>query len=112
MPELADKQPSGGEGYLTGGCLLLLVLMADVAAALLVVIVLAVRELGRMDASSGQTATGVPPLGWAPVLCFGALAMVVGVTAAVLLRVGHRVIGAVQLTLCVFLTAHTLGSWP
>ncbi|CAL9338511.1 hypothetical protein SUDANB176_00216 [Streptomyces sp. enrichment culture] len=112
MPELADKQPSGGEGALTAGCLLLLVLVADAAAALLVVIVLAVRGLGRMDAGSGQTATGAPPLDWAPVLGFGALALAVGVTAAVLLRIGHRVIGAVQLTLCVFLAVHTLRSWP
>ncbi|MEU9058655.1 inner-membrane translocator [Streptomyces sp. NPDC048430] len=111
MPELADKQPSGREGALTAGCLLLLVLVADVAAALLVVIVLAVRGLGRMDASSGQTATGVPPLDWAPVLGFGALGLAVGVTALVLLRIGHRVIGAVQLTLCVFLALHTLRSW-
>ncbi|MDG9724765.1 MULTISPECIES: inner-membrane translocator [unclassified Streptomyces] len=113
MPELADKQPSGGEGdAVTEGCLLLLVLMADVAAALLVAIVLAARGLGRTDAGSGQTAIGVPSLDWAPVLGFGALALVVGVTAVVLLRIGHRVIGAVQLTLCVFLTVHTLGSWP
>ncbi|QOV33386.1 inner-membrane translocator [Streptomyces ferrugineus] len=112
MAELADKQPSGGEGALTGGCLLLLVLMADVAATLLVVIVLAVRGLGRRNAGSGQTAIGVPTVDWAPVLGFGALALAVGVTAVVLLRIGHRVIGAVQLTLCVFLTVHTLGSWP
>jgi hypothetical protein len=112
MPELADKQPSSGVDPLTAGCLLLLVLVADVAAGLLVVIVLAVRGLGRMDASSGQTATSVPPLDWAPVLGFGALALAVGVTAVVLLRIGHRVIGTVQLTLCVFLAVHTLGSWP
>ncbi|MCN9244407.1 inner-membrane translocator [Streptomyces sp. RY43-2] len=112
MPELTDKQPSGAQGALTGGCLLLLVLTADVAAALLVVIVLAVRGLGRMDANSGQTAAGVPPQDWAPALGFGALALTVGVSAVVLLRIGHRVIGSVQLTLCVFLTVHALGSWP
>ncbi|MFF8382107.1 inner-membrane translocator [Streptomyces kanasensis] len=111
MPELTDKQPSGGEGAFTGGCLLLLVLMADVAAALLVAIVLAARGLGRMN-SSGQTATGAPPPDWAPVLGFGALALTVGITAFVLLWIGHRVIGAVQLTLCVFLAFHALGSWP
>ncbi|MFF9686898.1 inner-membrane translocator [Streptomyces sp. NPDC014623] len=111
MPELDDKQPSGREDALTAGCLLLLVLVVDVAASLLVVIVLAVRGLGRMDAGSGQTATGVPPMDWAPVLGFGALALVVGVTAVVLLLLGHRTIGAVQLTLCVFLTLHTLGPW-
>jgi hypothetical protein len=112
MPELADKQPSSGEGPLAAGCLLLLVLVADVAAGMLVVIVLAVRGLGRVDAGSGQTATSVPPPDWAPVLGFGALALAVGVTAVVLLRIGHRVIGAVQLTLCVFLAVRTLGSWP
>ncbi|MEU9591656.1 inner-membrane translocator [Streptomyces sp. NPDC048219] len=115
MPECAGKQPSGGESAFSGGCLLLLVLVADVAAAMLVVIVLAVRGLGRMDAarhpSSGQTATGEPPLDWASVLGFGSLALVVGVTALVLLRIGHRVIGAVQLTLCVFLTVPSLGPW-
>ncbi|WP_326686205.1 inner-membrane translocator [Streptomyces sp. NBC_01795] len=115
MPELADKQPSSGNGPLTAGCLLLLVLVADVAdvaAGLLVVIVLAVRGLGRMDAGAGQTANSVPPLDWAPVLGFGALAVAGGVTAVVLLRIGHRVNGAVQLTLCVFLAVHTPGSWP
>ncbi|MFE6937681.1 inner-membrane translocator [Streptomyces chartreusis] len=112
MPELADKQPSGGEGALTAGCLLILVLVADVAAGLLVVIVLAVRGLGRMDAGSGRTATSAPPLDWAPVLGFGSLALAVGVTAVVLLRIGHQVIGAVQLTVCLFLAVHTLSSWP
>ena len=110
MPELADKQPSSGQGALTAGCLLLLVLMADMAAALLVVIVLAVRGLGRRDAASGQKATGVPPLDWAPALGFGALALAVGVTAVVLLLIGNRVLGAVQLTLCVLLAVHTLRS--
>lgn len=112
MPELADKRPSGGESALTAGCLTLLVLVADVAAGLLVVIVLAVRGLGRMDAGSGQTVTSVSPRDWAPVLGFGALALAVGVTAVVLLRIGHRVIGAVQLTLCVLLAILTLWSWP
>ncbi|MFF2732637.1 inner-membrane translocator [Streptomyces sp. NPDC058008] len=111
MPELDDEQPSGRERALTAGCLLLLVLVVDVAASLLVVIMLAVRGLGRMDAGSGQTTTGVPPVDRAPVLGFGALALAVGVTAVVLLRSGHRVIGAVQLTLCVFLALHTLGPW-
>jgi hypothetical protein len=84
--------------------------VADVAAGMLVVIVLAVRGLGRMDADSGQTATSVPPPDWAPVLGFRALALAVGVTAVVLLRIGHQGIGAVQLTLCVFLAVHTLRS--
>lgn len=91
---------------------MLLVLVADVAAGLLVVIVLAVRGLGRMDAGSGQIVTSVPTRDWAPVLGFGALALAVGVTAVVLLRIGHRVIGAVQLTLCVLLAVHALWSWP
>ncbi|MGI5192921.1 inner-membrane translocator [Streptomyces sp. CA-288835] len=112
MPELADKQPSGVERALTSGCLLLLVLVADVAAGLLVVIVLAVRGLGRMDASAGQTATSVPPVDWAPVLGFGALALAVGVTAVLLLWVGHQVIGTVQLMFCVLLAVHTLSFWP
>ncbi|THA59536.1 inner-membrane translocator [Streptomyces sp. A0958] len=111
MPELDDKQPPGREGALTAGCLLLLVLVADVAAALLVVIVLAVRGLDRMDTGSGRTTTGAPALDWAPVLGFGALALALGVTAVVLLRIGHRVIGAVQLTLCVFPALHMLGYW-
>ncbi|MEU8756688.1 inner-membrane translocator [Streptomyces chartreusis] len=109
MPEVADNQPSGA---LTTGCLLFLVLVADVAAGLLVVIVLAVRGLGRMDAGSGQAVTTVPRLDWAPVLGFGSLALAVGVTAVVLLRIGHRVIGAVQLTVCACVAVHTLWSWP
>lgn len=112
MPERADKQPSDGESVLTAGCLLLLVLVADVAAGLLVVILLAARGLGRMDAGPGQTATSVPPLDWAPVQGFGSLTLAVGVTAVVLLRIGHQVIGTVQLTLCVLLAVHTLRSWP
>ncbi|MEV5858718.1 inner-membrane translocator [Streptomyces sp. NPDC052071] len=114
MPERAGKQSSARESAVTSGCVLLLVLVADVAAALLVVILLAARGLDRMDAGSGMTATGVPPLDWTPVVGFGALALAlaVGVTALVLLRLGHRVVGAVQLTLCGLLTLHTLGSWP
>ncbi|WP_221352855.1 inner-membrane translocator [Streptomyces beigongshangae] len=112
MPGLGDKQPSSTEGALTAGCLLLLVLVADGAAGLLVGIVLAVRGLGRTGTGAGPAATRVPPPDWAPVLGFGALTLAVGVTAVVLLRIGHRAIGAVQLTLCVLLTVHTLGSWP
>ncbi|MFE9699368.1 inner-membrane translocator [Streptomyces sp. NPDC006270] len=111
MPELTDHQSSGAERALTAGCLLLLVLIADVAAALLVVIVLAVRGLGRVGAGAGQATAGVPPSGWEPVLGFGGLALAVGVTAVVLLWIGNRVAGAVQLTLSVFLAVYTLGFW-
>ncbi|MFF5844092.1 inner-membrane translocator [Streptomyces massasporeus] len=112
MAELADKQPSDEVSALTGGCLLLLVLVADVAAGLLVAVVLVARGWNRMGAGSGRTAAGVPSPDWGPVLGFGGLALALGVTAVLLLRVGHRVIGAVQLTLCVFLAVHTLRSWP
>lgn len=90
MPERAGKQPSrGGEGVLTGGCVLLLALVADLAAGLLVAIALAVRGLDRMDTSSGQIATGAPPSDWVPVPGFGALALTIGVMAVVLRRIGH-----------------------
>ncbi|MEU9205444.1 inner-membrane translocator [Streptomyces sp. NPDC048332] len=112
MTERADKQPSGGERALTAGCLLFLVMAADAAAGLLVVIVLAVRGLDRMGSGSGRTATGMPPLDRAPVLGFGALALAAGITAVVLLRIGHRAIGAVQLTFCVLLAVQALRSWP
>lgn len=73
---------------------------------------LAARRPGRTDTGSGRTATSVPPPDWAPVLGFGALALALGVTAVALLRIGHRGIGAVQLTLCVLLAVHALGYWP
>ncbi|MGW0936534.1 inner-membrane translocator [Streptomyces sp. NPDC002666] len=111
MPDRDVAQPSGREDALTGGCLLLLVLVADVAAALLVVIVLAVRGLDRTDSGSGQAATSGSPQDWAPVLGFGALALVAGITAVVLLRIGHRVIGAVQVILCVLVALIALASW-
>ncbi|WP_031106960.1 hypothetical protein [Streptomyces sp. NRRL S-146] len=115
MPEQADMQPSGEASAFTAGCLLLLVLVADVAdvaAGLLVAIVLVARGWNRMGAGSARTAADAPPPDWAPVLGFGALALALGVTAVVLLRIGHRVIGAAQLTLYVFLVVHTLRSWP
>ena len=112
MPERADKQPSRMEGAFTAGFLLFLVLVADAGAGLLVFIVLAVRGLSRMGADSGRTATGAPSPDWAPVLGFGTLALAVGVTAVLLLRIGHPVIGAVQLTFCFLLTVLTLGYWP
>ncbi|MDG5806055.1 inner-membrane translocator [Streptomyces ossamyceticus] len=82
------------------------------AATLLVVIVLSVRALGHMEPGAGQRASSVPPPDWGPVVGFGVLALVVGVTAALLLRIGYRVIGVVQLTLCAVLVVHTLGFWP
>ncbi|WP_326666127.1 inner-membrane translocator [Streptomyces sp. NBC_00385] len=111
MPDRDDAQPSGRKDALTGGCLLLLVLVADVAAALLVAIMLAVRGLHRMDSGSGQTGTSGSPPDWAPVLGFGALALVVGITAVVLLRIGHRAIGVVQVILCVLVALIALASW-
>lgn len=110
MPTDADRQPSNETGPLTAGCLLLLVLVADMAAGLLVLIVLTVRGMDRMSAVSEQTVAGAPPADWMPVLCFGALALAVCVTGIVLLRLGHRLIGTVQLTLCIALAFHALGA--
>ncbi|WP_179022848.1 hypothetical protein [Streptomyces sp. IMTB 2501] len=45
-------------------------------------------------------------------LGFGALALVVGVTGAVLLRLGRGAIGAVQPALFALLAACTLWTWP
>ncbi|MGA5138262.1 hypothetical protein [Streptomyces azureus] len=112
MPERADRQHSDGGDALTAGCLLLLVLVADAAAGFLVVLLLAVRGLGRMGAGSGQTPAGSLPADWAPLLCFGALALAVGATGVLLLRLGHRFTGAVQLVFCTVLACHALGSWP
>jgi hypothetical protein len=107
-----DEQPSDGEDALTAGCLLLLMLVADVAAGFLVVLLLTVRGLGRMDAGAGQTPADELPADWVPLLSFGALALAVGVTGVLLLRLGHRFMGALQLVLCIVLTLHALGSWP
>jgi hypothetical protein len=107
-----DEQPSDGEDALTAGCLLLLMLVADAAAGFLVVLLLAARGLGRTDAGSGQVPAGAPPADWGPLLYFGALALAVGVTGVLLLRIGHRFLGAVQLVLCTVLAGHALGSWP
>ncbi|WP_435284846.1 inner-membrane translocator [Streptomyces koelreuteriae] len=112
MPGLDGKRPSSRTDVLTGGCLLLLVLLADAAAGLLVVIVLVVRGLGRMEPGSLPAAAGSPPADWAPVLCFGVLALAVGVTGLVLLRLGHRATGMVQLALCVLLAVQALKVWP
>ncbi|MEE1832200.1 inner-membrane translocator [Streptomyces sp. SP17KL33] len=112
MPELTEKPPAEGQDLFTSGCLLLLVLLADAAAALVVAIVLVARGWSRRGTGSGQSATSAPPVDWAPVLGFGALTLVVAVTAVLLLRIGHQVIGTAQLTACVLLAAYTLGSWP
>ncbi|MFE9446721.1 inner-membrane translocator [Streptomyces sp. NPDC006602] len=112
MSPPAGKRSSRWADALTAGCLLLLVLVADAAAGLLVVIVLALRGLGRMDAGAGQLPAGRPPADWTPVLCFGALALAVGVTGVVLLRLGHRVTGALQLALCLVLAGEVLWAWP
>ncbi|GGY15706.1 inner-membrane translocator [Streptomyces djakartensis] len=111
MTERADEQPSPGTDPLTAGCLLLLVLLADVVAGLLVLILLSVRALGRMEPPSGQTAAGPPPTDWVPPVSFGALALAVGVTGVLLLRSGHLYTGAVQLTLCAVVAGHALGAW-
>ncbi|GGJ73121.1 inner-membrane translocator [Streptomyces brasiliensis] len=112
MPELAEEQSSDGNDAFAAGCLLLLVLVADVAAGLLVFIVLAVRGLSRMNAGSKHTVVSTPPADWTQVLWFGALTLAVCVTGVVLLRLGHRYIGAVQLVLCIVPASLTLGAWP
>ncbi|EKX61141.1 hypothetical protein STRIP9103_09129 [Streptomyces ipomoeae 91-03] len=45
-------------------------------------------------------------------LGFGTLTLALGVTAVVLLWIGHGVIGALQLTLCVFLTGPHTEPFP
>jgi hypothetical protein len=112
MTEPDDKHPPGETDAFTAGCLLLLVLVADVAAGLLVFILLAARGLGRTDAGSRPAAADSPPADWTPVLGFGVLALAVGVTAFALLRLGHRAIGAVQLVFCVVVAGHALMERP
>ncbi|MFJ5838512.1 inner-membrane translocator [Streptomyces shenzhenensis] len=107
MPELTGQQPSEGKGARTAGCLLLLVL---VAAGSLVLIVLAARGPSRMNAGSGPAPAGAPPADWTPALCFGASALAVCVTGVMLLRLGHRYIGAIQLGLCVVMASLALGA--
>lgn len=114
MPDHDDERSPASDraDAFSGGCLLLLVLVADGAAALLVAVVLAVRGLHGMGTGSGRTAAGVASQDWAPVLGFGALSLVVGVTAVVLLRVEHHVIGVVQMMCCVLVALVALASWP
>ncbi|MER5542318.1 hypothetical protein ACWDBD_31530 [Streptomyces sp. NPDC001118] len=49
---------------------------------------------------------------WTPVLGFGALALVAGVTGVVLMRLGHGAIVAVQLALRAILTGCAPATWP
>ncbi|MFI6013599.1 inner-membrane translocator [Streptomyces sp. NPDC051243] len=112
MAPPSDEQLSDRTDVFTSGCLFLLVLLADVAAALLVVIVLAVRGLGRVDAGVMHQPVRPPVADWTPVWCWGALALAVGVTGFLLLRLGCRAIGAVQLVLCVVLAGSALSAWP
>src|ERR1700761_3902096 len=87
MREPVGKRSSSVNSAFTSGCLLLLVLVADVAAGLLSLVLLVAR--GRTRATdSARTAAGLPPADWAPVLCFGTLSLAVCVTGAMLLRLG------------------------
>lgn len=114
MPGPVYKEFSDWKDALTAGCLLLVVLVADAFAAFVVVIVLAVRGLGRLDASvgGGPEPTGPPPTDWTPILGFGAVALAIGVTGILLLWAGLRGIGTVQLVICVVVAAGVLDAWP
>lgn len=112
MSPSAEPRSSGWTDAAADGCLLLLVLVADAAAGLLAAIVLAVHGLGRMDAGAGRGEAVPLPKDWTPVWCWGTLAPAAGVTGLLLLRAGHRVVGTVQLTLCVILTGTVVSAWP
>jgi hypothetical protein len=112
MSPTAEPRSSGWADAAAGGCLLLLVLTADAMAACLAVIVMAVHGLGRMDAGAGRRTVEPPPTDWTPVWCWGILALAAGVTGVLLLRLGNRVIGTVQLTLCVILAGTVVSAWP
>jgi hypothetical protein len=45
------------------------------------------------------------------VLCYGGFALAVGVAGVVLLRLGHRFTGVVQLALCVVVVGAALRAW-
>ncbi|MEU7560205.1 inner-membrane translocator [Streptomyces eurythermus] len=110
MPGRDDKQPAGERDALTAGCLLFLVLVADAMAGLLVAALLVARGLGRT--ATGSVPAGAPSADWVPVWSFGALALAVGVTGGVLLRLGDRALGAVQLALCGVSACFALALWP
>jgi hypothetical protein len=112
MPSPSDEPSSRAAGAFTTGCVLVLVLLADVFAGLLVVIVLAVRGLGRMDAGAGQPPSGPPPVDWTPVLGWGVLGVAAGVTGLLFLRGGSRGIGALQLAVGVVLVGAAMSAWP
>lgn len=110
-PSPSDEPSSRAAGAFATGCVLVLVLMADVFAGLLVLIVLAVRGLGRMDAGAGQPPS-VPPVDWTPVLGWGVLGVAAGVTGLLFLRGGSRGIGALQLAVGVVLVGAAMSAWP
>ncbi|MFJ6085205.1 inner-membrane translocator [Streptomyces sp. NPDC092369] len=112
MSPPAEPRTSGWSDAETGGCLLLLVLMADAMAACLAAIVMAVHGLGQGDGGAGRRTVEPAPTDWTPVWCWGTLALAAGVTGVLLLRVGNRVTGTIQLTLCVILTGTVVSAWP
>ncbi|MEU7055216.1 hypothetical protein [Streptomyces sp. NPDC046197] len=109
-PEIAEERSSVRPDATAGGCLLLLVLLADATAGLLIVLVLAVRGLSRADAGVGEPA-GPLPMDWTPALLFGGLALALGVTGVLLVRSGNRLTGAVQLTLAVAVAGAAVWIW-
>ncbi|QIS76095.1 inner-membrane translocator [Streptomyces sp. DSM 40868] len=85
-------------------------MLADAVAGLLVAVLLVARGPGRT--ATGSLPAGAPSADWAPVWSFGALALVVGVTGGVLLRLGERALGAGRLALCGVPTCFALALWP
>ncbi|MFF9580357.1 inner-membrane translocator [Streptomyces achromogenes] len=73
-------------------------LPADAVAGLLVTVLLRARGLGRTG--TGSVPAGAPSADWVPMWSSGALALAIGVTGGVLLRLGDRGLEAVQLALC------------
>ncbi|MFJ4787530.1 inner-membrane translocator [Streptomyces sp. NPDC088794] len=112
MSPPAEPEISGRADAALGGCLLLLVLMADAMGACLAVIVMAMHGLGQGDGGAGRRTVEPAPTDWTPVWCWSTLAPATGVTGVLLLRIGHRVTGTVQLTLCVILTGTIVSAWP
>ncbi|MFK4144343.1 hypothetical protein [Streptomyces sp. NPDC004065] len=104
------SRSTAADGALTGGCVLLLVLVADATAALLVLIVLALRGLGRLDLPGG-TADGAPAVDRVPALCCVGFAVAAAVAGVLLVRGGNRLTGALQLALAVVVACAALGVW-